>query len=720
MGRHRIHLAATALLLAGVLQAGESRIETVGGQSVVHLAGGPYERGKAHGSILAEQVHANIDQFVRRAGERDPSATPQRIDALAKRIAEGAPDDLLEEMRGIAEGSGAALADVHRLNAAPIAFPGAVGAAFGGRTLGGRLLQVSSLEAASPVDAPPVLFVLHPEKGLRSVIVGWAGCVAGPVGVNEEGVGFAAIAAPEREAGAEGIALPVAARKALAEAKSLAAATRILSATPTAGAWTAVVSDGKLPSARIVEASGENFEELGPNDSAEPNGLADAVRRSNLRLTASAAASANLSIPSSWRLTADDLKRRYDELGRFLSAEKSPISAIDAVHYLRRSAASAGRGLAPIQQVVLNASDQELWIARAGRTQESAGTFVGYRLADLFAGRPLEKLVRIDSPSRPLDSKAFRVARETVRPPARTEESEIPEMYRMDSKPFRVESSPLGVAGGILSTYVKIPSPVETEHPENNTIPAEIFHPRGEGPFPYVIVTHIAGGDFDLSRFVSRTLASNGIACVFIKLPYYGERRPPGKNVRMLAPDVGIASGAMGQAVKDIRRVCDWIQTRPDLDGDKIGICGISLGSITGALAIAIEPRITHACLIIGGGSLADLVFESVEGEAREYRRLWTESGGTRESLQEVMKPFDPVTYPDRLRRRVILMINAEQDESVPVVCNKALWEAAGKQRIVWYPCGHYTIVQYLMPALQETVKFFREWPDREQNLAVQ
>jgi hypothetical protein len=101
-------------------------------------------------------------------------------------------------------------------------------------------------------------------------------------------------------------------------------------------------------------------------------------------------------------------------------------------------------------------------------------------------------------------------------------------------------------------------------------------------------------------------------------------------------------------------------------------------------------------------------------------RRKWLESGGTRESLGELMKSYDPVTYRERLRERVVLMINASQDESVPVVCGKALWEAAGKQRIIWYPCGHYTIVRYIMPALQHTVQFFKTWPDRDDNVDVQ
>ena len=63
-------------------------------------------------------------------------------------------------------------------------------------------------------------------------------------------------------------------------------------------------------------------------------------------------------------------------------------------------------------------------------------------------------------------------------------------------------------------------------------------------------------------------------------------------------------------------------------------------------------------------------------------------------------------------------MMNATDDESVPKTSTMALWEAAGRQRIIWYPCGHYTIVRYIMPALTHTIKFFKEWPAREENIA--
>lgn len=712
MAKHAFSLAC--LVFSGwfidVAVAEESRLERVGDQTIVHLYGSPYEMGKAHGELLAKEIQASV---VGLEGDRDNAKdqTPATV-----------PDDLREEMRGIADGAKVNVEQIEALNEriGNWSGRGQMGAAFNKRTLGGRLLHVYSLHEGLEEGYRPILFVHHPSEGLPFVRLSNPGLVGALVGANSEGISLSVL----RWHGGEsnGIPMPLSGRQVLAESKSLVSAVQQASSGPHSLAWTAIVADGKIPSARAIEVSGEQSAEFGPSDSSEPAGIEDAVRRANQPLSPrfGEISSADAGVDS------DGFAKQYARIGEFFSG-KSPITAIDAIEYMRETIAHdasrtsrhrgtgsdfvetvSGKGL----QVIFNSSDMELWVGDA-----SDKKFQGYDLRDLFAGRPVADLVRIDSPDKPIRAESARQSVQTIKPKPRVEEDSIPKMYRVDAKPFKVESAPFAVAGGIVSTMVKIPSPVVTEYKENNTIPAEFFRPRGDGPWPYVIVTHIAGGDFELSRFVARTLASNGIAAVFIKLPYYGERRPAGRrDIKMLAPDVGIASGAMAQAVQDIRRVVDWISVQPDLDGDKIGMCGISLGSITGALATAIEPRITHACLIIGGGSLADLVFESVESEAREYCKQWKESGGTRESLQKVMAPFDAVTYADRLKERVIFMINADQDESVPVKCNKALWEAAGRQRIVWYPCGHYTIVQYLMPALQHTVQFFRAWPDREEN----
>ena len=74
---------------------------------------------------------------------------------------------------------------------------------------------------------------------------------------------------------------------------------------------------------------------------------------------------------------------------------------------------------------------------------------------------------------------------------------------------------------------VTFPSPVVTPHPNNNTVHCEYFQPLAAGKHPGVIVLHILGGDFALSRLFCRSLAHHGVAALFVKMPYYGPGGSP-------------------------------------------------------------------------------------------------------------------------------------------------------------------------------------------------
>jgi dienelactone hydrolase len=53
--------------------------------------------------------------------------------------------------------------------------------------------------------------------------------------------------------------------------------------------------------------------------------------------------------------------------------------------------------------------------------------------------------------------------------------------------------------------------------------------------------------------------------------------------------------------VKDLSRTLDYLQTRDDLNGEKIGFYGLSWGSFAAPIALAVEPRIKAAVLNVGG-----------------------------------------------------------------------------------------------------------------------
>jgi dienelactone hydrolase len=286
-------------------------------------------------------------------------------------------------------------------------------------------------------------------------------------------------------------------------------------------------------------------------------------------------------------------------------------------------------------------------------------------------------------------------------------EAEVPERFRLTAHEFPFTQTPQKTYSKSFEIFeVTFPSPVETPHAQNNTVHCEYFRPLGDANRPGVIVLHILGGDFDLARLFCRGLASEGISALFLKMPYYGPRRPPGSSARMVSIDPHETVRGMTQAILDIRRGTAWLGSRPEVNPDQLGVMGISLGGITSALAVSIEPRLQNACLLLAGGDIGQVAWQSPE--LRKLREKWVAQGGNQETLREAIAVIDPVTYAPRARGKRILMLNARQDEVIPPACTESLWKALGEPEIVWWDAGHYTAIRYIFTGLSRSVAFFK------------
>ena len=290
------------------------------------------------------------------------------------------------------------------------------------------------------------------------------------------------------------------------------------------------------------------------------------------------------------------------------------------------------------------------------------------------------------------------------------DQANVPEMFRLEAHSFPyIQTFVPDASRTTVVSEVTFPSPVETEHACNNTVHCEYFRPHGPGRRPAVVVLHILGGDFPLARLFSRYLAASGTPALFVKMPYYGPRRPTEVRKRMIDVDPRDSVVGMRQAVLDIRRAGAWLASREEVDPEQIGIFGISLGGITAALAAEQEPRFRNVCLMLAGGDLGRVSWES--REVKQARDQWLAKGGTKEEFFTVLQPIDPATYAERLRSRRLFMINASQDEVIPPACTTSLWEKAGKPPIVWFDAGHYTAALYMFHGLAEVTRFFRREP---------
>jgi dienelactone hydrolase len=290
------------------------------------------------------------------------------------------------------------------------------------------------------------------------------------------------------------------------------------------------------------------------------------------------------------------------------------------------------------------------------------------------------------------------------------DESLIAERFKLAAHTFDYQLRPLDVPTEQFEICeLTFPSPVETPHERNNTVHCEFFRPRrnadAEGKMSAVIVLHILGGDFPLARLFCNALAQRGVAALFVKMPYYGPRRDPSAGRRMVSPDPRQTVEGMTQAILDIRRAAAWLGAREEIDAERLGIFGISLGGITGALAATAEPRLTNVCLLLAGGDLGKVAWESPE--LAKVRQQWLSGGGTREEFMQILGQVDPVRYAKSVHGRRILLLNAKDDEVIPRVCTESLWESFGKPPIHWYTGGHYSCIWHLPNAIGKVQGFF-------------
>jgi dienelactone hydrolase len=284
----------------------------------------------------------------------------------------------------------------------------------------------------------------------------------------------------------------------------------------------------------------------------------------------------------------------------------------------------------------------------------------------------------------------------------------VAERYRLDPTEFAYELKPKRelVVSEIDIYELTFPSPVTTKYPENNTVHADYYVPKGKGPFPGVIILDILDGSQVVSRGIATVLAANGIAGLCVQMPYYGPRRPAEGKVRLISPDINHTMDAIRQTVLDNRCAAAWLASRPEIDAKKLGIHGTSLGSFMAALTAAAEPRLNNVCLMLGGGGLVDAYWD--HPQAKALRTVLAAVGTDKEAVKRAVAPADPLTYADALKKRNLLMIAASKDDIVPPSAATALWEATGKQKIVWLNSTHVGAALYLFDATEHLVKHFK------------
>lgn len=248
------------------------------GVPVVHLSGSPYELGRQHGEALREEVRASVNQVLDyfRQYLKIPLvrswAVNWWLDSAWVRASPFIPPDVLEELRGLADGSGVPLRELFRLHTIPDrTYACASFAAWGRATAGGRLIHVRNLDwtMEAGIQQFAVVFVVHPRGKHAFVNLGWAGFIGVLTGINEAQLSVGQIGAETAEATFRGEPMVFVLRRILEDATDLEEASAIvLDAHRTVGV-NYVVADAKATRAIVIETTAKHARMFEAEDLAE-------------------------------------------------------------------------------------------------------------------------------------------------------------------------------------------------------------------------------------------------------------------------------------------------------------------------------------------------------------------------------------------------------------------------------------------------------------------
>ena len=210
-------------------------------------------------------------------------------------------------------------------------------------------------------------------------------------------------------------------------------------------------------------------------------------------------------------------------------------------------------------------------------------------------------------------------------------------------------------------------------------IPAWVYRPAGDGPFPVIISIH--GGPEGQARPAFSATYQMWIDKLGVAVIQPNVRGSAGYGKTYLGLDNGVKRE---DSVKDIGALLDWIATQPDLDTDRVAVYGGSYGGyMVLASAVHYSDRLKAAVEIVGISNFVTFL-ENTQDYRRDLRRA--EYGDERDpAMRAHLEKISPLNSVDKISVPLFVAQGAN-DPRVPVTEAKQMVDALRAQgHTVWY-----------------------------------
>lgn len=216
---------------------------------------------------------------------------------------------------------------------------------------------------------------------------------------------------------------------------------------------------------------------------------------------------------------------------------------------------------------------------------------------------------------------------------------------------------------------------------------------------------------FELLKYYPKYFAENGYTVLMPVLPFLMERKPEEYREKDLflsgfAEDI---EKRFYQSVNDIFTIIDYLES----EGFKeVNLMGYSFGGLITTIAMALDQRIAKAVLVVAGGNLEYITWQSLAtSELRtryekeefcdlktchELHKKFDQAAAEFKKVEDLKRVpacfrYDPSFFAHKIKSQNVLMFNALFDNLIPKESAADLWQRLGQPKRYNLPAGHYT-----------------------------
>ncbi|AEH50848.1 CocE/NonD family hydrolase [Pseudothermotoga thermarum] len=272
----------------------------------------------------------------------------------------------------------------------------------------------------------------------------------------------------------------------------------------------------------------------------------------------------------------------------------------------------------------------------------------------------------------------------------------------------------------------------EPDIPESKRVYVYNFKPLNPW-FNLIFIHGIRNGNIPYLMWFAKYFKNFGIQTYYLILPYHAQRAKPnwlgGEPFFSTSP--AFCCERFHQAVKDVRRTIDYIETKSALP---VAIMGFSFGGMIATMALALDKRIKAGILAFTGGDWYWINWFSpyTKSLRNDYKRQGNEIGcrnaktcfeNRKNAMQNVDKlthieeifsltpqcfHYDPISYA-KFVEQPVLFFEALFDRIIVHKASEQLFKKLQKAKKIFVPSGHKSTYLFRKIIAKKVVDFLSE-----------